>query len=226
MTEPTTLPPITVIGQRPIFGTLMVPISRGEGGVHQQEVTMEDGTSGGGGWAVATPEEVEAEEKRQKDCAAKKYNDRLQSKGDKNSKEYFSLTFVRNGEIVTTDLRGGAAAIITGVEIQAAMTEFGITASDLIAYNHNHPSSIYCNSSDGYTRYLQDTTNAYPSDNDWNAATLLLNPSLNPDFSMYVSGCNGALREFSYSGREAFRQSRNATATPPPAVQPEGCPED
>lgn len=223
MTEPTTLPGVTVIGQRPIFGIMIVPTKGEDGGVHQQEVSP-DGDGGDGG-RPATQAEVEAEEKRQKDCAAEKFRKRLQEKSDRNSKEYFSFTFVRNGEIVTSDLQGGAGATITGAEISAAMSQLGITSSDLLGFNHNHPSGVYCNDPQSYTRYMQEIGNAYPSAPDWNAATNLLNPDQDGAFSMYVTGCDGVQREFPYSGRVAFGQARDTKASPPPPVQPLNCPQ-
>lgn len=223
MTEPTTLPGITVIGQRPVFGIMTVPTTGGDDNIHQQEVTPEDGTSSGGG-GLATPEQVAEEEKRQKDCASAKYKQKLLEKPDRNSKEYFSLTFVRDGQIATTDLRGGGAQI-SGPQIAAAMSEFGIGMGDVLGLNHNHPRNEYCDAADSYTRNLQTTANAYPSDNDWNAADAFVNGGADPNFSLYVAGCDGEVREFPYSGRNGYRQDRNAGRTPPPPVQPEGCPE-
>ena len=102
----TELEEIVVIGTRPQPGT---PIDPNE---HQDEVDPnpdEPGTGGGGLW---TQPAVDAENERQKQCAAKKFEDDLADEDEKDDKEFFSLSWILNGQTVTHAIRGGTGPVI------------------------------------------------------------------------------------------------------------------
>jgi hypothetical protein len=101
----------------------------------------------------------------------------------------------------------------------------------VVAFTHNHPrdSIHYCNDEDART------LNAVPSVNDWAVADELVvahhaNPAV---LTLYVIGCDGVLREYTYSSRAQHQPNTDASGKPvninpgpviPPDQTPSHCP--
>ncbi|RZJ01488.1 MAG: hypothetical protein EON90_02595 [Brevundimonas sp.] len=196
------------------------------------EVEEETGDTGGGGGEL-TPAD-QAENERQKECAAKKFKEKLQSDHpfQKKGKEFFSSIFERDGDTVvhppvmgTGTLPGqGPNTAISGPDIAGANATYGVAPGSLLGFVHNHPSDVYCGSADSYTQNLQRLTNQYPSEPDWAAADVMVSNGDPNTFVLYIVGCDNELRAFPYRDREEFKAERAKTnpKTHPP-VQPQGC---
>ncbi len=214
----TELDEIVVIGTRPQPGIPHWPVEE------QQEVDPNPDPGGGGGGLWTQPE-VDAENERQKQCAAKKFADGLSEEDDKDNKEFFSFSWILNGQTVTHAIRGGAGVTITQNDLNPALSQFGINASQIVGFNHNHPSNHYC-ASGGLQGQDEIRRNSYPSDNDWALADQLVNLGADPNvLSLFVVGCDDQMREFRYRDRADAKRAADRLDPPPPPVQPEGCPE-
>ena len=220
---PNELPGITVTGTRLVF-------TAGPGGgtpgdpSHNPEEQNEVG-EGNEGPSGPTQEEVDAENERQKQCAAQKFATELGQKSERNSKEFFSFTWTENGQTLTHDIRGGAGATISAADRNAARNEFGIAFPDVLGFNHNHPNNVYCGSG-GLQGQDELYENQFPSEPDWNWATTAVDEFHVPasTFTLFVTDCEGVTRAFPYSEKDAFKDAVERKLPPPPPINPD-CPE-
>lgn len=179
------------------------------------------GDDTGGGPSGPTREEVDAENERQKECAAEQFKSELNAKSDKDEKEYFSYTWNRNGQTATHEIGGGNSAVIQPSDRTAARNEFGVSNADVIAFNHNHPADVYCPDS-GMLGQDQLRANAYPSDPDWNFAhDAVTNRGVPNTLILYVSDCEGNVRGFDYLSMQQWKDAKARRDPPPPPIAPE-----
>ncbi|MEY4554967.1 MAG: hypothetical protein RL093_86 [Pseudomonadota bacterium] len=211
-TPPSELDEVIVIGKRAKRNTEIPP--------EEMEEVPEDGDSGGTSGGM-TQAEVDAENERQKKCAAAEFKTQMQDIPTKNSKESFSYVLNRDGNTVITPPVAATGSVITPAERGAVITAYSIQPSEILGFVHNHPRNVYCDSDDLTVRSAQIALNAYPSANDLDSAEsfLDLNPSIDPStFSLFVLGCDNIMREFPFSQMALWRQK---VAQPNPVKPPE-----
>lgn len=221
---PSELPGITVTGTRLVFTVGPGGGSPGDPS-HNPEEQNEVG-EGNDGPSGPTQEEVDAENERQKECAAKQYKTQLdtEKRFSKDKKEFFTFTWTRNGQTTTHPIREGSGARIQTADLNAALSEFSINASNITGFNHNHPADEYCNGSGDLLR-SQEIENGYPSVNDWVFADALVGAGANPDeLTLFIADCDGVLRGFPYSQKIEFQEMFDRKQPPPPPINPENCP--
>lgn len=217
-TGPTTLPDVIVVGSRAVPGAPMgtgggIPEPGGHT-IHQAGDAPEPST-------VYTVEAAEAENRRQKECAAEAFKAGMNGKSNSDKKEYFSYTWNRNGETATHPVRGGSGDIIQPSDRAAVRTEFGIANADVIAFNHNHPADVYCPNR-GLIGQDELLENAYPSDNDWNfAQDAVLNRGVPNTLILYVADCEGNLRGFDYLSMQEWKAAKTRRDPPPAPISPD-----
>lgn len=219
---PTQLPGVTFTGTRLVY------LGRGSGTSgdpsHNPDQQNEVGEGPEDGGSSPTQEEVDAENERQKECAAQKFKLELDTKTDKDEKEYFSYTWDQAGQTTTHPIRGGSSAVIQTPDRTAARSEFGISNSDVLAFNHNHPADVYCPDS-GLTGQDQLRANAYPSESDWAFAhDAVLNRGVPSTLTLYISDCEGNVRGFDYSDMQRWKDAKTRNDRPPMPITPD-CPE-
>ncbi len=225
-TPPADLGEIIVIGIKAVASG----VPGGGGGGGGDPGGIEENTDTGGqspGGTGYTEEQARAENERQKECAAQRFENKLNEQAQKDSKEFFSFTWVRDGQNVTHEIRGGADVRVTVADRNAARAEFGISWPSIVGFNHNHPSNEYC-ASGGLQGQQELTENAYPSDNDWAwAESVVSNFSVPPEtFSLFITDCEGITRSFAFGERAVFKAARNAQVQPPAPIAPTNCPEE
>lgn len=224
MTDTTHLGDIVVVGVRR-KKNIDIP------GIDEQvEVSPEAGEPGGssGGW---TQEEIDAENKRQEDCAAKGAGAQIKAKADSNDKEYLSHVYKAGDTTAYHAARGGTGIGLTEQQFTNARTEFGIQPWDIRGIVHNHPASYYCDGieQDGapFSQTWADRQtgfNQFPSEPDWaNAQKMVESYQYPSDLTLYIVGCDGVTRGFHYSEMSTLRplvQKDNAENGPVPALRP------
>lgn len=199
----------------------------GEPGDEQNEV--EEGNGSGGG---VTQEEADEENKRQDECAAKKFNERVTALGSRgNEVEHFSITWNRDGETVTTGVReatGRNGDLPRGSAVSSedfnrlSRDNGGIPLSRITGFNHSHAADIYC---DGMGLQLdqQRRDNQRPSENDWLFADVLTDGEIDHGLTLFVRDCEGMVRAYDYERNAQWRSGQLGT---PPPISPTGCEEE
>lgn len=224
MTDTTTLPEVVVVGVRPKKNLDIPNIPQ------MEELEPETGEPGGGGGGL-TQEEVDAENKRQEDCAAKGAGEQIKAKPDSNSKEYLSHVYKAGDTTAYHAPRGGTGIGLTDTQFANARTEFGIQPWDIRGIVHNHPADYYCDGieQDGLPRTdawadRQNSFNQFPSEADWaNVQTMVETHQYPSDITLYIVGCDGVTRSFHYSEMAALRplvQRENMLNGPKPPLRP------
>lgn len=181
--------------------------------------------------SVWNEEDAEAENRRQTDCAAKKYNEKVAALGNRGKEvEHFSVTWKKNGETVTSGVREATGrhgdlpvgSAVSSTDFNQLSNEYGgIPLSEISGFNHSHAAEIYCNGS-GYQLHRQREDNQRPSTNDWNFADALTDGNLDHGLILYIRDCEGVVRAFPYKDKAGFKDG--SIATPPP-ISPDGCDE-
>lgn len=173
MTDTTTLPDVVVTGQRLQPSAMYFP-TKGNNppGVHQQEVTPEDGTGGGGGWQPDPCSDPVSKVIWNADAAAAAavaaFVAKSHAVGDNGSltNREFGANLLRDasGNVTLTYVDAGSPVqpgVIPGVSITS-----GWTNTNWIGDIHNHPSGIGMPSAGEWYAFQQrvaDIISAQPS---------------------------------------------------------------
>lgn len=211
--------PIVVVGKRKRVGDKPYFGPDGGGG----------GAGDGGGWdggsGGMTQEQADAENLRQEQCAAKDFHSRLQSMSTRNSKESFSFILNRGGNTLVTPPATAGGVKITEVDINPVLSGYGINMARVVGFVHNHPRNYYCSGPGLTEKSAQEDLNAYPSENDWEAAKKFVELGADPDkFRMYIVGCDNVLREFPYSNKAHYLSQIQRSRPTRPAPVAADCP--
>lgn len=166
----------------------------------------DDGSSGPGDATGGPP----GNDQEQNDCRDRKALDaknEINGDSNKNYYEHGSIIYRdATGVVQQSSIMQGATDHITIDMIEQAMSDEGISFSQVIGFVHNHPSHTF----GGYNAPV----NRYPSGGDvpggdWNTADWFVgNGAGGPggeNFALYVIDTDGQMREFDYSDKEIYK---------------------
>jgi hypothetical protein len=181
--------------------------------------------------SVWTEEDAEAENRRQTDCAAKRYGEKVRNLGSRADEvEHFSVTWKRDGDTVTSGVREATGrhddlpvgSAVSSTDFNRLSNDYGgIPLSAISGFNHSHAAEIYCNGSD-YQLYRQLEYNQRPSINDWDFADRLTGGNIDHGLILYIRDCEGIIRAFPYKDKIGFKNGSIPTPLP---ISPDGCDE-
>ncbi len=132
----------------------------------------------------------------------------IKFKPDDESREYIGAIY-RNADGTLQSSSLHSANLGNGGRVRWDFRQEGIDPANVTGIVHNHDLQHY-----GQNTYSQ-SINRFPSDQDWNSATLLVNSGADPNLlSLYVIDTLGVLREFRYINKSTYEHHQSSAPVP------------